>query len=82
MVSVFDVAKYILVNTHSIETGRLHKLVYYCQAWFLSWMGDPLFYESIEAGHSGPLCPDLLNQIGTKFRINSKSGHSGPEFLN
>jgi len=39
--------------------ARLHKLLYYCQGWYLAWYGRPLFVERIEAWKNGPVVPDL-----------------------
>lgn len=62
IVSVFDVAKYILekLNT-SCTTMKLQKLVYYCQVWYLVWEDKPLFKEKIEAWANGPVVRTLFN---------------------
>ena len=41
---------------------KLHKLLYYAQAWSLVWDECPLFDEKIEAWVSGPVVPDLFNE--------------------
>mgnify|MGYP001247259517 CR=1 FL=1 len=41
MVSVFDVASYILQKQGPMTTMKLQKLVYYCQAWSLVWNEEP-----------------------------------------
>ena len=60
MATVFDVAKYIVDRCGEIDTWKLQKLVYYCQAWSLVWDEKPLFNSRIEAWANGPVCPDLF----------------------
>ena len=55
MMTVLDVAAYILERQGSMTTMKLQKLVYYCQAWSLVWDERPLFDESIEAWANGPV---------------------------
>jgi len=59
MATVFDVAKYIINKYSRIDTWKLQKLVYYCQAWSLVWDDRPLFNSRIEAWANGPVCRDL-----------------------
>ena len=40
---------------------KLHKLLYYCQAWTLVWDERPLFKEKIEAWANGPVIRELFN---------------------
>jgi uncharacterized phage-associated protein len=47
---------------------RLHKLLYYCQGWYLAWYGHPLFAERIEAWRYGPVVPDVFAQTWGKGR--------------
>ncbi len=62
MVSVFDVAQYILLQLKEVSALQLQKLVYYCQAWYLAWNnGEPLFGENIEAWVNGPVVRELYN---------------------
>ena len=74
MVTVFDVAKYILERQGRISTWKLQKLCYYAQAWSLAWTERPLFYEEIQAWANGPVCPDLFREHKGKFLV-------GPEDL-
>lgn len=74
MVTVFDVAKYILEKQGHISTWKLQKLCYYAQAWSLAWTERPLFYEEIQAWANGPVCPDLFREHKGKFLV-------GPEDL-
>lgn len=60
--TVFDVAAYILARLpeQSCTTMKLHKLLYYSQAWSLVWDEKPLFNEKIEAWANGPVIPELF----------------------
>lgn len=57
--SVIDVAEYILTKHGQMSTMKLHRLVYYSQAWHLVWDGVPLFDEEIQAWANGPVVPVL-----------------------
>ena len=53
--NVFDIAAFILSQKHPLPTPRIHKLLYYCQAWSLVWDEKPLFEQPIEAWPGGPV---------------------------
>lgn len=59
-VSAFDVAAYILEKRGEMTTMKLHKLVYYSQAWSLVWDDEPLFNDRIEAWANGPVIRELF----------------------
>lgn len=59
IVSVFDVAAYIMQRLKRCTTMKLQKLLYYCQAWHLVWNDTPLFKEKIEAWANGPVVRQL-----------------------
>lgn len=59
-VSVFDAAAYVMSKVKECTTMKLHKLLYYCQAWTLVWDERPLFHEKIEAWTNGPVIRDLF----------------------
>lgn len=62
IVSVFDVAQYVLSRLEEpCTTMKLHKLLYYCQVWYLVWEDKPLFKENIEAWANGPVIRALFN---------------------
>lgn len=62
MLNVFDVAYYVLDKCGKMSTFKLHKLLYYCQAWYMSWnKGTPLFQEDFEAWINGPVVRELFN---------------------
>jgi uncharacterized phage-associated protein len=70
MASVHDVAAAILERRGPMDTWRLQKLVYYCQAWHLVWEGRPLFPEPIEAWANGPVSRDLYRQHVGRFVVS------------
>jgi uncharacterized phage-associated protein len=57
MASVHDVVAYILHKKGKIVAIKLHKLLYYSQAWSLVWDDCPLFDARIEAWANGPVVP-------------------------
>lgn len=73
MVTVFDVAKYILIKLGSMSTWKLQKLCYYSQAWSLAWTGKPLFNEEFQAWANGPVCPALFNEHRHRFYVDETS---------
>lgn len=76
-IRVFDVAAYILENTGPITTMKLHKLLYYCQAWSLVWDESPLFKDKIEAWANGPVIRTLFNYHKGMYEISAvPSGNS------
>lgn len=60
-VSAMDVAAYVLEKIGKCTTMKLHKLLYYCQAWSLVWDEAPLFNDKIEAWANGPVIRRLFN---------------------
>jgi uncharacterized phage-associated protein len=76
--SAVDVAQAVLERTGQIDTFKLQKLVYYCQAWHLVWAGEPLFDEPIEAWANGPVVPALYQRHRGAFSIAQvEGGNSG-----
>jgi len=69
MISVHDVAAYILVKLGKITTFKLHKLLYYCQAWSLVWDSKPLFQAHIWAWPNGPRLPEIYKRSKGKFKV-------------
>ena len=69
MATVFDVAKYIVDKCGEMDTWKLQKLVYYCQAWSLVWDGQPLFSSKIEAWANGPVCRDLYYRHKGRYSV-------------
>lgn len=71
MVTVFDVAKYILEKHGSMSTWKLQKLCYYAQAWSIAWTGFPLFNEDFQAWRNGPVCPELFHVHQGMFAVDA-----------
>lgn len=71
MVSVFDVAAFILKKRGRTPALKLQKLVYYCQAWSLVWDDRPLFRARIEAWANGPVVPSLYKLHRRQYDITS-----------
>ena len=69
MATVFDVAAAILTRKGAVSHMKLHKLIYYAQAWSLVWEEAPLFPEPIEAWANGPVVPVLYEHLRGKFTI-------------
>lgn len=72
-VTVYDVAAYVLSELGEITTMKLHKILYYCQAWSLVWDEKPLFDEEIEAWINGPVIRDLFNTHKGNFKLSTIS---------
>jgi uncharacterized phage-associated protein len=82
MVSVFDVAAFILSQLGPIPVMKLHKLLYYCQAWSLVWDEEPLFKERIEAWANGPVVKDLYEIHKGQFKLALADLPGNPMLLN
>lgn len=77
MITVHDVASYILQKQGKMSTMKLQKLVYYCQVWSLVWDEKPLFKEEIQAWANGPVIPKLYKAYKKQFQVSkSKYGNS------
>lgn len=78
MANVHDVAAYILAKSGPTTVMKLHKLVYYSQAWHLAWEEVPLFAERIEAWANGPVVPALYYVHKGRFEVEGwPKGDSG-----
>ena len=72
MADVDDVAAEVLrLAGGRLDTFKLQKLVYYCQAWHLVWNEEPLFTEPIEAWAGGPVVPRLYDHHRGLYTITS-----------
>lgn len=69
--SAHDVAAYLLEKYGPMSPWKLHKLLYYAQAWHLVWEDEPLFDEPIEAWGSGPVVPALYPLHKGLFTISA-----------
>ena len=81
MVSVIDVASYILQQRGSMTTMKLQKLCYYSQAWNLAWDEKPLFHEPIQAWANGPVVYALFERHRGKFVVEQDDIAGNPEAL-
>ena len=82
MVSVFDVARYILEQKGSMSTWKLQKLCYYAQAWHYTWTEKRLLKEEFQAWRNGPVCPELFAIHKGKFMISAEDVDGNPENMN
>lgn len=71
MANVDDVAAAIIARLGPIDSFKLQKLVYYCQAWHLVWDERPLFDARIEAWANGPVVPKLYRQHRGLYTVPS-----------
>lgn len=71
MANVYDVASYILGKLPTpLPSVKLHKLIYYAQAWSLVWEDHPLFCERIEAWVNGPVVPSLYDLHRGNYQVS------------
>ena len=82
MVSIFDVAKYILEIKGEMSTWKLQKLCYYAQAWHYTWTERRLIKEDFEAWRNGPVCPELFAAHKGKFMISAEDLQGEPSNMN
>ena len=73
MLTVFDVAKYILDKYGAMSAMKLQKLIFYCQAMSLVWDDLPLFEEEFEAWAKGPVCRELFQAHKGKFMLENSN---------
>jgi uncharacterized phage-associated protein len=59
MANAYDAAECILAKLGEMPAVKLHKLLYYSQAWSLVWDEKPLFSQRIEAWMNGPVVREL-----------------------
>lgn len=82
MVSVVDVARYILEQRGAMSTWKLQKLCYYAQAWHYTWTEKRLIEEEFQAWRNGPVCPELFAIHKGKFMISAEDVDGKPEKMN
>jgi uncharacterized phage-associated protein len=68
--NVFDIAAFILSQKHPLPTPRLHKLLYYSQAWSLVWDEKPLFMQPIESWSGGPVIKELYEAHQGQYEMD------------
>ena len=59
MTTAYEVAQYAASKHQFYGEMQQHKLMYYAQAWSLTWDGVLMFNEEIEAWKDGPVVPSL-----------------------
>jgi len=69
-----DVAEYILKRSGPQFPLKLQSLVYYSQAWSLTWDGRPLFDDEIQAWPAGPVAPLLYERYLGQSPVRSVGG--------
>ena len=82
MANVFDVANYILEKKGATSVMKLQKLVYYSQAWSLTWNEQPLFEEDIQAWVNGPVVRGLYNAHRGNYKVEPNFFNGNSESLN
>ena len=75
-----DTAAYILSERGRTPAIKLHKLLYYSQAWSLVWDDRPLFGDRIEAWANGPVVPSVFAWHRGSYFV-TKYGHGNPKNL-
>ena len=72
MATANDVAAYILDQMPGpLSAVKLHKLIYYAQAWSLIWEEHPLFGERIEAWVNGPVVPAIYDLHRGNYQVSN-----------
>jgi uncharacterized phage-associated protein len=77
MISVHDIAVFVLQELGRITAMKLQRLVYYAQAWALTWDEEPLFHDRIEAWANGPIVPSLYHAHQGKFVVSVSDFRDG-----
>ena len=73
-VRAVDLAAYLLGKLGPLPQMKLHKLLYYCQAWSVVWDKRPIFSDRIEAWTNGPVVPSLWADHRYEYTINEVGG--------
>ncbi len=81
MAHVYDVAAYVFERQGAMTAMKLHKLLYYCQAWHLVWDEEPLFDAKIEAWREGPVVPVVYELHKGSIKIREWPAKGGAEDL-
>lgn len=76
MATLDDTVDYVIAKTTAdggeLNLLKLHKLVYYCYAWFLVFAGRPLFAGRFEAWVHGPASRELYKRfVNTKYMYSA-----------
>lgn len=75
MDDIFDVAEFVIEHStkedKELSTMRLHKLLYYCQAWHIVFEGEEMFSDPFHAWASGPIVPTIMDRHKGVFSVFS-----------
>lgn len=71
MASAHDVAAYITEKRGEMSAMKLQKLVYYSQAWHVTWEEKLLFSDRVEAWANGPVVPSLYREHRGQFKVKA-----------
>ena len=77
MADVNDVVAYIVQRQGPMTAMKLHKLLYYSQAWHLVWDEEALFNSPIEAWAMGPVVPEIYHRHKKQLKILDWHGDAG-----
>ncbi|MFL4475546.1 Panacea domain-containing protein [Paeniglutamicibacter sp. MACA_103] len=66
-----DLAAFIVQRLGRIETLKLQKLLYYCNAWNLALRGRPMFPDQIEAWKHGPVISSIYTMHRKETSVDS-----------
>jgi len=76
MLSVLDVAEFVLGKMGPMGAIKLQKLVYYAQARALAELGKPLFRERVEAWMHGPVVCELWQTHVGSTQVTTVGGNA------
>lgn len=76
MISVHDLACYLIAahlrkGEPDLNTMKLHKLAYLCQAYAMAWSHEPMFAEDVRAGTSGPVIDEFYEHHKGLYGVTS-----------
>lgn len=77
MATAHDVTAYVLAKRGRTPAVKLHKLLYYAQAWSLVWDDRPIFRDRIEAWANGPVVPNVYRTHSRSYFV-TKCGKGDP----
>lgn len=65
------IARLLLERSVRMDTARLHKLLYYVQAWSLARRDEPAFSGPIKAWVNGPVVPSIYGLTKGRYMIGA-----------
>ncbi len=77
MNTIYQVSDYVIFRCKTegdtdLSVLKLHKLLYYIQAWFLAFYGKKAFNEKFQAWIHGPVSKEIFNLYKEKYHIYSE----------